>query len=135
MSSDDTALKGISHVSLSVTDIDRSLAFYRDVLGLPVLTPIIDGIAFDGRQAMVLVGRIGLALQEHRGNRGAGFDPAHTGMDHLSFHVSGNDDLESWRAKLAAAGIDVSEVRAVAFGSLIEFRDPDGIQLELFALD
>ena len=135
MSSDDAALKGISHVSLSVTDIDRSLVFYRDVLGLPVLTPVIDGIAFEGRQAMVLVGRIGLALQEHRANSGADFDPARTGMDHLSFHVSSKDDLESWRTKLAAANVEVSEVRDVAFGSLIEFRDPDGIQLELFALD
>ena len=30
-------LKGIVHVGLTVTDLDRSVAFYRDVLGLAYL--------------------------------------------------------------------------------------------------
>jgi glyoxylase I family protein len=129
------ALRGVSHVSLSVTDLERSLAFYRDLLGLPVLMEPFEGSAFDGREAMVLVGRVALALQSHRGGDTSVFDPRRTGLDHLAFHLSDRSHLDDWAERLGQHGVPCSEVKKVAFGWNIEFKDPDGIQLEFFALD
>jgi catechol 2,3-dioxygenase-like lactoylglutathione lyase family enzyme len=54
-------LAGLNHLSLSVTDLDRSIAFYRDVLGAPVLAEPYDGAPqFEGRIALVLAGTVGL---------------------------------------------------------------------------
>ena len=75
---------GFTHVSLSDRDLDASLEFYRDRLGLRVLAPPFDGTVFEGREAMVLAGATALCLQEHRGNAGDEFDPHRTGLDHIA---------------------------------------------------
>jgi glyoxylase I family protein len=128
-------IKGVSHVSLSVSDLDESLAFYRDVLELPVLVEPFDAVAFEGREAILLAGRIALNLQAHTANEGAGFDPVRTGLDHLAFHVSERSGLDEWYERLKANGVTCSEVKQVMFGWNLEFRDPDDIQIELFARD
>jgi glyoxylase I family protein len=128
-----SAIRGVSHVNLSVRDLDVSLRFYRDVLGLPVLMGEFEAVAFAGREALVLAGRTAIGLQEHRSNTGSTFDPTRTGLDHLAFHVSSPDDLRTWSLRLDEAGVTHSAIREVAFGSMIEFADPDGMQLEIFA--
>lgn len=126
-------IRGVSHINLSVRDLDASLSFYRDALGLVLLLGPFDGAAFAGREALVMAGQVAIGLQEHRGNDGSEFSPVRTGLDHLAFHVSSTTDLEAWMARLDSQGIDHSDIKPVAFGSMIEFRDPDGIQLEIFA--
>lgn len=127
------AIRGVSHLSLSVTDLDRSLAFYRDVLGLPVLQEPTDGVVFEGRQAMLLAGRIAVSLQAHHASDGRPFDPARAGLDHLALHISSRDALRWWADHLDEAGVDHSGIKEVgSWGWMIELRDPDGIQLELF---
>lgn len=122
-------------MSLSVGDLEASLGFYRDVLGLSVLVEPFDGTAFDGREAMVLAGRSALCLQHHRGNAGASFDSSQTGLDHIALRVSSIDDLHAFAAHLDAVGVDHSGVKPLpGFGHLIEVRDPDGILVELHAL-
>ena len=126
-------IKGLSHISLSVADLDRSLSFYRDVLGLEVFVEPFDGTAFDGREALLLAGRVVVNLQAHAANDGSRFDPTRTGLDHLAFHVSNRAALEAWAARLDAYGIGHSEVKeGGGLGWMIEFRDPDGVQLEVF---
>jgi glyoxylase I family protein len=127
-------IRGVSHINLSVRDLDASLSFYRDVLGLTVLMEPFEGVVFAGREAMVMAGQVAIGLQEHRANDGAEFSPTRTGLDHLAFHVSSIADLDAWMARLDSHGIEHSAIRPVAFGSMIEFRDPDGVQLEIFAL-
>lgn len=127
------AIRGVSHLSLSVRDLDRSLAFYRDVLRLPVLQGPTDGVVFKGRQAMLLAGRVAVSLQAHDASDGQPFDPARAGLDHLALHVSSRDALRWWTDHLDEAGVDHSGVKDVGgWGWMIELRDPDGIQLELF---
>lgn len=126
---------GFVHVSLSVRDLDRSLAFYRDLVGLPVLAPPFEGTAFEGREAMVLAGPTALCLQEHRRNDGSEFDPHRTGLDHVAFAVDSMQDLHDFAAHLDAAGVANSGVKALGiYGHFIELRDPDNVQVEIQTL-
>ena len=132
----DQPIKGITHVSLSVTDLDRSFDFYHRVLGLEVLVPPFDGQVFEGREVMLMAGRIALCLQEHRANKGEDFKPTRTGLDHFALMVESLDALRVWMTHLDDAGVAHSEIKpAGSFGSMIELRDPDNIQIELHTLD
>ena len=136
MDAPDPALTGISHLSLSVRDLDRSLAFYRDVLGAPVLAePYVSPHFEGGRIALVLIGVTGLDLQEHARNDGHRFDPAHSGLDHVAFTAESMADLEAWAARLDRAGVHHSPIREAGSGAMFDFQDPDGIQLEFYFLD
>jgi glyoxylase I family protein len=130
------AIKGFTHVSLSVTDLDRSLAFYRDVLGLPTFVDRFAGSAFDGEEVMLLAGRTALCLQAHKASSGERFDPRRAGLDHLALAVESMNELEEYAARLAELGIEHSGIRPITrFGHFIELRDPDGIQIELHLLN
>ena len=130
-----SSLTRLTHLSLSVTDLDRSLAFYRDVLGLPVFVPPFEGEVFDGREALLLVGGMALNLQAHRRTSGDAFDPSRTGLDHLAFSVATQAELEAWAQHLSDQGVAHSGIKPVpGYGVMIELRDPDGIQLELHLL-
>lgn len=63
------------------------------------------------------------------------FSERRTGLDHLAFQVSNREQLEAWIARFDAHGVVHSEIKAAAIPGtfLVVFRDPDGIQLELFA--
>ena len=129
------SIPGFTHVSLSVQDIETSLVFYRDVLGLAVLAEHYDGEVFEGREAMVLAGRTALCLQAHRANPGEEFDPRRTGLDHIAFAVRSLDELHQFAAHLDTAGVVHSGVKPLpGFGDFIELRDPDGILVELHAM-
>lgn len=118
---------------LYTDDLMRAVAFYRDVLGLPVMAG--DGVRF---QALKVGGRQVLLLFK----RGAtlvptavpgGVIPPHDGHGphHLGFAVS-HDSYEPWRARLQAAGIAIeSEATWAAGGRSLYFRDPDGHAVEL----
>lgn len=126
-------IAGISHLSLSVRDLERSLAFYRDVLGLTVFVEPFDGQVFEGREVLLAAGRIVVGLQAHDANDANDFDPRRTGLDHLAFHLKSYEDLVTWAHRLTELGIDHSEIKTGGvFGHMIELRDPDGIQLELY---
>ena len=128
-------IKRFTHFSLSVTDLDRSLGFYRDVLGLRVLVEPFDGEVFEGREAMLLAGRTALCLQEHAANSGDRFDATTTGLDHFALLVPSRPALDEWASRLDEAGVSHSEVKEIPpFGHMIELHDPDGMQLELHAL-
>ena len=129
------SLRRFTHLSLSVRDLQASLAFYHGVMGLPVFRDTYQGEAFDGREAMLLVGSVVVCLQEHRANAGQPHDPRRSGLDHLAFAVEALDGLESWAATLTDHGVEHSGVKPLpGFGYFIETRDPDGILVELHCM-
>jgi glyoxylase I family protein len=122
---------GVSHVSLSVTDLDRSIAWYTDVLGLQLLMPT----DAPGLRRVLLVHQgsgLMVALSQHEKGTGAAFDETASGLDHLSFAVADRDELAAWEARLAEKGVSYTPIQDVFYGSVLVLRDPDNIQLELF---
>jgi glyoxylase I family protein len=78
-----------------------------------------------------------IGLHTNTGNDGDPFNEARCGLDHVGFNVATREDLEAWAAWLDELGIEHSGIRdgdePFAFATLV-FRDPDNIQLELFAV-
>lgn len=126
-----TELLGYAHLSLSVTDVDRSVAWYQEVLGLQI-TAQIDGTSFRRTRMRSPGGGVTFTLTCHDDRSGDRFDERRTGMDHVSFRVA-PEELPDWISRLARLGVDHSDVKS-SYGdtAMITLRDPDDIQLELF---
>lgn len=124
-------MRGITHLSLSVRDLERSATFYREVLGLRVQVPPFERSGGYRETILLLPNGIGLCLQEHALNDGSTFSESRTGLDHVAFAVSERADLDRWAARLDALGVAYDWQPEGGFGSMLVFRDPDHIQLEL----
>jgi glyoxylase I family protein len=132
-------LAGLHHLGISVTSLERSMRFYRDVIGAELLVKPNAGTSasFTGRMAILSLGGRILDLYEHSHNAGERFDPARTGLDHFALEARSTDELAAWAAWLDTCGVARSEIRVVADGraSMFDFHDPDGIQIEFTYLD
>jgi catechol-2,3-dioxygenase len=123
-------IAGASHVSLSVSDLGASVAWYQELFGAEVR---IDEPGAE-RSAVVLnlpetSLLIGLTQFHSRGD--SGFDPARTGLDHFAFSVESREDLDAWADKLDGHGLQHSGPIEVPPGAILNFKDPDGIALAL----
>jgi len=123
---------GVSHVSLTVTDLERSVAWYQHVLGLHLVMPT----ERPGIRGAILVHTSGLmvSLAQHENGAGGTFDELRPGLDHLSFAVADRDALVAWERHLAERGVTYSPIQDVPYGNVLVFRDPDHVQLELFVV-
>jgi glyoxylase I family protein len=126
----DSALAGLHHVALSVKDLDASIAWYVDVLGL---TEVIRLEAEDRRWVILRLPatRQEVGLVEHKAP-GEAFAPQNLGLDHAAFSVASGEEMEAWAASFQQRGIESSGVVATPFGAMLHFKDPDGIALALF---
>ena len=125
-------LLGVAHVDLTVRNPRGSARWYQEVLGLVLLEEL-----DDGGHSMVLLqhppSRLTVCLGCHPRSPRDLFDERRTGLDHLSFLVSDRAELEAWQERLEALGVEHTPIQDVQYGSVLVFRDPDNIQLELFA--
>lgn len=125
------ALTGFHHLSLTVRDLDLSTAWYEALFDLET---VMDEPG-DERRAKVYRLRdtvVMLGLTEHRSNDGSAFRPDRTGLDHAAFSVGGREDVDAWVERLDVAGIEHSGRIDIALGAILNFADPDGIQLSIF---
>lgn len=128
-----TTIGTTGHVGLSVTDIDRSLAFYRHVFGLDLAGSGGDG---DRRFAFLAAGDGTLVLTLWQ-QAAAGFDARGAGLQHLSFQVESIDDVRAAEQRLRDTGATFAYDGVVphaegADSGGIFFHDPDGIRLEIY---
>jgi glyoxylase I family protein len=76
-----------------------------------------------------------IGLHHHEANPGQPFHESRTGLDHISFGVADRASLDTWASWLDELGIEHSGVIDTDTPmpySVVVFRDPDNIQLELF---
>ncbi|SFV35754.1 glyoxylase I family protein [Devosia crocina] len=125
-------LVGFEHIGITVSDMDRAIHFYCDLLGLRLALRKPSGtgeVAFlDTGSGMLEVFSERRPVQRFRD-----VPVGEAGMRHMTFAV---DDVDAAFAELESAGVEIAErprdahnremVRRVAF-----VRDPDGILVEL----
>ena len=120
---------------LSVTDPAASAAWYGRVFGFDVRREFAgpDGRVLDVCMVHAETG-IELCLAWHRQRPGDPGATARIGLDHLEFIVEDRQDLEAWASRLDELGVAHSGVKVApaSKNSMVTFRDPDNIQLELF---
>ena len=125
---------GIHHLALVTGSLDRTIRFWRDLVGLRMRCRI---GAPGYRQYFFSAGdRTLLAFFEWTGaepvpekdhgvpRRGP------IAFDHVAFELAGNDDLFALRDRLAAAGFWVSEATDQGFVRSIYTFDPNGVPVE-----
>lgn len=148
-------MRGVSHVAVGVRDMERSLHFYRDLLGLQVVLDEVQDIggidamregaaARPSRRVVHLVWQDGdwapfLVLSEFRGvDSPAPPKLNHLGVNHFALWV---DDLNERAAKLEQAGVKLrlrpSKVDGPTYGGgkndkvlTCIFEDPDGTLIQ-----
>ncbi len=122
---------GVSHVALSVRDRDASRSWYEDVLGFRMIEESNEE-AYDEWILLQPETNVVLCLQQHKSNRGEEFDPTRTGGDHVGFKVEHRTDLDEWERWFEKKEVVYSPTVDREYGSVLCFKDPDRIQLELF---
>jgi glyoxylase I family protein len=120
------------HVGMTCGNLDRTIAFYCDLLGL---TLALRKSSDNGEMAFLDTGNGMLEIACPRADisRSRDVPPHEAGMRHLTFAV---DSVDALFARLEAAGIDILErPRQAFFTEVIKrvafVRDPDGIMVEL----
>jgi len=143
-------IRSVHHTAIIVENLDRSLYFYHDVLGLLMSQEPSDWMEGDAlargtgvpgarlRNALLRVGSDAtLELLEYA-NRPADNDTPiqqnYLGAMHIAFRV---DDIAAKKAELESHGVEfMADINSFDEGALagwrwVYFRDPDGISLEL----
>jgi catechol 2,3-dioxygenase-like lactoylglutathione lyase family enzyme len=120
----------VHHTAITVRDMEVSTRFYTQILGLTMVGEFGPKRIFANEQVM-----IGMGPATNTDPALIRFDEGRVGLDHLSFGVASRADLETALTILDAHGVPHGEITDIPeFGiSILAFRDPDNIQLELTA--
>ena len=120
--------RGVHHLALLSSDVERTVRFYQDVLEFP-LTEVFENRDYKGSthfffdigngNSLAFFDFPGLGLEDYAEVVG--------GMHHLALSVA-PDTWERLKAKLADAGVETRIVKSSMY-----FPDPDGVRLELIS--
>jgi len=115
-------------VHLKVSDLDRALGFYRDVLGFELTQRFGTSAAF--LSAGGYHHHIGLNTWESAG--GSAPPPGATGLYHLAIVYPTRAELADALRRLRAAGIELDGAADHGVSQALYLRDPDGNGVELY---
>jgi glyoxylase I family protein len=128
-------IAGIHHITLLVADVERSLAFYRNVLGLRLVKQTVNDddkaarhLIFgdeDGRPGTLITCLEYPDLDEGTVGRGS--------THHFALAVQSEAELAAWRDYLVSRGIPTTDVMDRSDFKSIYLRDPDGHIVEIAA--
>ena len=131
---------GMNHLRLTVRDLATSRRFYDTLFGWDVAVQLPEDADEATRQRLwFLFG--GIIYSTPNGLFGLRpvavgpdeFSEDRVGLDHLCFSVASRADLDAAVEVLDLLGAPHGEVKDIGSMYLLEFRDPDGIALELAA--
>jgi glyoxylase I family protein len=127
------AINGFGHIDLTVTDVERSAQWWEQVMGFNL-------VAKHERPGFRVwnvfhPSFVSIGLVAHDAPSNDRFDERAVGLDHFALRVPDRAAIEAWAKHLDDLGVAHSGVQEENGGPLIVFRDPDNIQLELWAFD
>jgi|TARA_B100000745_G_C20045546_1_gene356433 catechol 2,3-dioxygenase len=118
----------VGHIHLTVSDLDRSLVFYRDLLGFEVSSRYGDSAVF--LSAGGYHHHIGLNTWSGKGATPA--PKGHTGLFHVAFLFPSRLELAKILKKLIDAKYSIDGSADHGVSEAIYLRDPDGNGVELY---
>ncbi len=113
----------IGQVALTVRDLDRTAAFYEDVIGLGL-------IERSGESA--LLGTDGTALIELRQDRKARPYPREAGLFHTAFLLPSKQDLGAWLIYAEERGVRLDGASHHGVSEALYLNDPEGNGIEIY---
>ncbi len=118
---------GVHHVNLRCSNLEKSKAFYQNVIGLPIALQTPELFAFP-------VGSVFIVFK--KADDGMQFNPMTIGMDHIAMACENEDELHRVAKGLADAGIENTGVKKdeTLQKMYVAFKDPDRIQWEFYML-
>jgi glyoxylase I family protein len=126
-------IRGLHHITLICADLERSVAFYQDTLGMRVVKRTLNADDPNARHFFFgdAVGTPGTVItcmeypqmEEARVGRG--------GTHHFCLAVESAEELEGWRQYLQSRGVGCTEVLDRTYFKSIYLRDPDGHIVEI----
>jgi glyoxylase I family protein len=138
---------GIHHVAISVTDLDKAVAFYSDAFGLEVVQtgdwdrdmPLADlAVGLEdtsARMAMMKAPNAYIELWQYRNPEPEDrrSRPCDLGYPHMAFQVR---DIEAEYQRLSDAGMEFVHEAPVDFGtsSAVYGKDPFGNIIEIYEI-
>jgi len=118
----------VGHVHLKVADLDRAIAFYRDVLGFDLMQRLGDQAAF--LSAGGYHHHVGLNTWESRG--GSPPPPGTTGLYHVAFRFPDRRSLAQALRRVVDAGVRLEGASDHGVSEAVYLHDPDGNGIELY---
>ncbi len=125
--------RGINHLALVTPDMDTTVRFYAGVLGMPLVMTLMAGpmrhYFFEmSPQNTVAFFEIPDAETFEKGSGSPAPYPVQ--LDHISFDVPDEQALHTLKARLEAAGSEVTRIVDHGVMKSVYFTDPNGIALE-----
>ena len=125
---------GLDHIILSVSDLERTRAFYAELLGFDLRAIRADypNPLFAGAYYFITGGVEIFFLRHPETAPGDRFDEMRIGLDHLAFKAPDEAALYALAEQLLQAGVATNGVETFSPNGkkYVAFRDPDNIQLE-----
>src|SRR5215207_858732 len=120
-----TDFPAIAHVAVTVSDLNRSVPWYRELIGTD---PVLDEDTEAGfHHTVFLVGGTLLGLHAFPDGVPAGdaFEARRLGLDHVAFGLPDRAALQGWEKRLDDLGVAHGGIVDAHYGSGLSFRDPD----------
>lgn len=123
-------MRCIHHIAVICSDYERSRAFYRDILGFPVLREVWRAER-ESWKCDLDAGNAQIELFSFPTPPARPSRPEACGLRHLAFLI---DDIDAEVARLTAAGVECEPIRIDPYTDqrFTFFTDPDGLPLELY---
>jgi catechol 2,3-dioxygenase-like lactoylglutathione lyase family enzyme len=127
---------GVHHVDLVVSTLERSLPFYRDLLGPLGYHRVSEVEGERGETIYYLIGpATSVGLRQAMSDRATPHDRYEVGLHHLAFEAASRsavDERERWLQEVGAQIESPAREYAYSLGYYaVFFYDPDGIKLEI----
>jgi len=116
-------LAAVGAVDLTVSDLDRSIRFYGEAIGLAVL---------EREESVARLGAVGKELLRLQGSPGARRPPRTTGLYHFALLLPNRRDLATALTRLATAGASLRGAADHGVSEALYLSDPDGNGIEIY---